>query len=52
MHYSMRPCLSTSLRFDSIEQFQQIARVLADLKICKLNEKHLRPVRKRISEIG
>ena len=47
MHYGRLPCLSTFLQFDSIEHFQYIKRVLEDLKICKLNEKHLKLARNR-----
>jgi len=42
MNYGLLPCLSTFLRFDSPAQFESIKRVLEDLGICKLNEKHLK----------
>jgi hypothetical protein len=45
MHYGSLPCLSTFLHFDSIDQFHVVKQALADLGICKLNEKHLRPSR-------
>lgn len=47
MHYGSLPCLSTFLHFDSIDQFHFVRQALADLGICKLNEKHLRPSRSK-----
>jgi hypothetical protein len=47
MHYGALPCLSTSLQFDQIDQFREIARGLADAKICKLNESRLKLVKER-----
>jgi hypothetical protein len=45
LHYGMKPCISTFLQFETIHQFEFIKRVLADLKFCKLNEKHLKPIK-------
>jgi hypothetical protein len=39
------PCISTFLQFETVEQFQEIKRVPKNLHFCKLNEKHLKPVR-------
>ncbi len=47
MHYGPLPCPSTSLHFDSAEQFHQIQQTLSRLKLCTLNEKHLRLSRSR-----
>jgi len=47
MNYGILPCLSTSLRFDTIEHFHSIQRVLNDIKLCKLDARHLRPVKMR-----
>jgi hypothetical protein len=42
LYYGSQPCISTFLRFDTVEQFQYIKEVLEDLRFCKLNEKHLK----------
>jgi len=44
IYYGPFPCLSTSLRFETREQFEYIKQVFADIRLCKLNEKHLREV--------
>jgi len=41
MYYGQGAYLSTSLQFASSEDFQQIRKILDDLGLCKLNEKHL-----------
>ena len=45
--YGPLPCLTTSLQFETIEQFHSVQRVLADLRLCKLSEKHLKPIKVR-----
>ena len=45
IHYGQLPCLTTFLQFESLEQFLSVQRVLADIGLCKLNEKHLKPVK-------
>ena len=45
LHYGMKPCISMFLTFETIDQFGFIKRVFADLQLCKLNEKHLKPMR-------
>ena len=47
MHYGALPCLSTFLEFGSLEEFERIRAVFAELRICKLNPKHLKPPRAR-----
>jgi hypothetical protein len=42
MHYGRIPCLSTLLQFDSIDQFQHIAKAFAAANLCTLNDKHLK----------
>jgi hypothetical protein len=42
LYYGSLPTLGTSLRFNSVEEFQRIRDVLQAIKLCKLNEKHLR----------
>jgi hypothetical protein len=47
IHYGgMLPCISTFLRFGSIESFEAIQKVLSDVGLCKLNPKYLKPVRR------
>jgi len=45
LYYGMKPCISTFLQFETTSQFEFIKRVLADLEFCKLNEKHLKPIK-------
>lgn len=45
MHYGELPCVSTLFEFETVDQFHYVQRVLAELGLCKLNEKHLKPVR-------
>ena len=45
LYYGMKPCISTFLQFETTSQFEFIKRVLADLAFCKLNEKHLKPIK-------
>ena len=47
LYYGKLPCVSTFLRFNSLEEFQFIKRALEDLNFCKLNEKHLKEIRER-----
>jgi len=44
IHYGQLPCLMTIFQFETVEQFRSIQRVLADIGLCKLNEKHLKPM--------
>ncbi|HZP58730.1 MAG TPA: hypothetical protein VFB27_00295 [Opitutaceae bacterium] len=43
--YGPNPYLSTFFRFNTRDEFDYIRSIFADLKICKLNEKHLKRVR-------
>jgi len=45
LYYGMKSCISTFLQFETTSQFEFIKRVLADLDFCKLNEKHLKPIK-------
>jgi hypothetical protein len=45
LYYGMKPCISTFLQFETTSQFEFIKQVFADLAFCKLNEKHLKPIR-------
>jgi hypothetical protein len=45
IHYGQLPCISTFFEFETVEQFDSVRRVLEDIGLCKLNEKHLKPVR-------
>ena len=45
LYYGMKPCISTFLEFETTGQFEFIKRVLADLDFCRLNEKHLKPIK-------
>lgn len=45
LYYGMKPCISTFLQFKTTSQFEFIKRVLVDLDFCKLNEKHLKPIK-------
>src|SRR4029453_4765521 len=47
IHYGQLPCLSTFLQFETVEEFQSVQKVLAELGLCKLNEKHLNPMKKQ-----
>ena len=46
LNYGMKPCISTFLQFETIEQFQYVRQVLSDLHFCTLNEKHLKPIKR------
>ena len=53
IHFGERPYISTMLVFETFEQFQSIKRVLEDIGLCKLNEKHLKMIKtksKRLPE--
>ena len=43
IHYGQLPCISTFFQFETVEQFHTVRRVLEDIGLCKLNEKHLKP---------
>ena len=45
IHFGQLPCISTFFQFETVEQFYSVKRVLEDIGLCKLNEKHLKPVR-------
>jgi hypothetical protein len=45
IHYGQLPCLTTFLQFETVEDFRSVQRVLADIGLCKLNEKHLKPMK-------
>jgi hypothetical protein len=42
MRYGWLPGISTRFWFDTIPQFHSVSRIMQDLRICKLNEKHLK----------
>jgi hypothetical protein len=50
LYYGMKPCISTFLDFETTGQFEFIKRALADLDFCKLNEKHLKPVKQGLKK--
>jgi hypothetical protein len=50
LYYGMKPCISTFLQFETTSQFEFIKRVLADLDFCKLNEKHLKPIKQGLKK--
>ena len=45
IHYGQLPCISTHFNFETVEQFHSVRRVLEDVGLCKLNEKHLKAVK-------
>jgi hypothetical protein len=46
LYYGMKPCISTFLQFQTVDEFQFVKQVLSDLRFCKLNEKHLKPIKR------
>jgi hypothetical protein len=46
LYYGSFPLLSTFLRFDTLEDFEYIREVMQTLKLCRLNDKHLKLVRR------
>lgn len=50
LFYGMKPCLSTFLEFETAGQFEFIKQVLSDLDFCKLNEKHLKPIKRGLKK--
>jgi hypothetical protein len=42
VHYGSMPVLGTMLGFESIEEFRSVKAALESIKLCKLNEKHLK----------
>lgn len=50
LYYGMKPCISTFLQFETTAQFEFIQRVLSDLDFCKLNEKHLKPIKRGLKK--
>lgn len=47
LYYGIKPVVATSLRFETLEQYQYIKQVLMDLKLCTLKDLHLKPVKLR-----
>lgn len=45
LYYGIKPCISTFLRFDDLDQFQYIKQAFEDLGFCTLNKIHLKVVR-------
>ena len=45
LYFGMKPAISTFLEFETTGQFEFIKRVLTELNFCKLNEKHLKPIK-------
>jgi hypothetical protein len=50
LFYGMKPCISTFLQFQTVDQFEFVKRVLSDLQFCKLNEKHLKPIKRGLKK--
>jgi hypothetical protein len=50
LYYGMKPCISTFLQFGTTSQFEFIKRVLSELQFCKLNEKHLKPIKRGLKK--
>jgi len=47
LYYGVKPCISTFLQFDTVEQFHFVKKVLEDLRFCTLNEKYLKVIKRR-----
>ncbi len=45
LYYGAKPHISTLLQFETVSAFKFVSKVLQDLKLCRLNEKHLKPDR-------
>jgi hypothetical protein len=45
INYGQLPCISTFFQFETVEQFYSVKRVLEEIGLCKLNEKHLKPLK-------
>lgn len=50
LYYGMKPCISTFLQFETTAQFEFIKQLLSDLDFCKLNEKHLKPIKRGLKK--
>jgi hypothetical protein len=50
LYFGWKPCISTFLQFQTLDQFEFVERVLADLQFCKLNEKHLKPIKRGLKK--
>ena len=50
LYYGEHPCISTFLQFEDIGHFLFIRRVLEDLRLCKLSEKHLQPDKRKTAK--
>jgi hypothetical protein len=46
LFYGIKPCVSTLLFFDALQDFYHIRQILKDLHFCTLNEIHLKAVKK------
>lgn len=46
VYYGSTPTLSTTLVFESLDEFHCVRRTLETLKLCRLNEKHLKAVKR------
>lgn len=47
LYYGRRARIATFLQFETIEQFRSVRRVFEELRLCKLNEKHLKPEKRK-----
>lgn len=43
VHYGPLPCLSTMFRFETVDDFYSVQKILSDIGLCNLSEKHLKP---------
>jgi hypothetical protein len=50
LYFGTKPCVSTFLQFQTLDQFEFVKRVLSDLQFCKLNEKHLKPIKRGLKK--
>ena len=50
LYYGIKPCISTFLQFQTTDEFEFIKRTLSDLQFCKLNEKHLKPIKRGLKK--
>ncbi len=50
LYFGMKPCISTFLQFETTGQFEFIKQALSDLNLCKLNEKHLKPIKRGLKK--
>src|ERR1700722_10155840 len=50
LYFGLKPCISTFLQFQTTDQFEFVKRVLSELQFCKLNEKHLKPIKRGLKK--